>query len=206
MFYKFLAGFYPCRHWSLLLSLSQMTTVIKKQSKPDTYSSNFIFFFVFVRSKDGTFLVISSTDGYCSFVTFEEGEIGVPLKERPPLILKTPSAAEKKVRKSQGRRVSSPILRAGELTPSTKLFDQSSPSNPIHFRPTAATTSSDLPISPVGITVVPATPTSEDRKSGQNRKAAQPRRITLNTLEAWSKPIKPSTPSTPSPRLVDDGF
>ncbi|KAM5179913.1 chromatin assembly factor 1 subunit B isoform 1-T2 [Mantella aurantiaca] len=153
-------------------------------------------------SKDGTFLVISSTDGYCSFVSFEEGEIGVPVKEKPALILKTPSTMEKKVRKSQGRRVSSPILRAGELTPSVRQFDQSNPSTPIHFRPTAATASSDLPTSPVGINILPATPTSDDKKSGQNRKAAQPRRITLNTLEAWSKPIKPSTASTPSPRRI----
>ncbi|XP_077336046.1 chromatin assembly factor 1 subunit B isoform X1 [Lithobates pipiens] len=144
-------------------------------------------------SKDGTFLVIASTDGYCSFVTFEEGEIGVPLKEKPALIIRTPSTAEKKIRKSQGRRVSSPILRAGEQTPSARLFEQSSPCTPIHSKIKAASTSQ--PTTPVGITSVPATPTSEGKKSGQNRKAAQPRRITLNTLEAWSKSSKPSTPS-----------
>ncbi|CAI9605933.1 unnamed protein product [Staurois parvus] len=141
-------------------------------------------------SSDGSFLAISSTDGYCSFVTFEEGEIGVPLKEKPALILRTPSTAEKKIRKSQ----------AGELAPSARLFEQSSPCTPIHSKITAAATSGDKPTTPVGITSVPTTPTSEDRKSGQNRKAAQPRRITLNTLEAWSRPINPITPS---PRLVD---
>ncbi|XP_018410659.1 PREDICTED: chromatin assembly factor 1 subunit B [Nanorana parkeri] len=145
-------------------------------------------------SSDGTFLAIASTDGYCSFVTFEEGEIGVPLKEKPALILKTPSAAEKKIRRSHGRRVSSPILRAGELTPSARLFEQSSPCTPVHSKPTAASTSSILS-TPVGITSIPATPTSADKNSGQKSKAGHPRRITLNTLEAWSKPIKPSTPS-----------
>ena len=30
------------------------------------------------RCKDGMTLVISSSDGYCSFVTFEEGELGQP--------------------------------------------------------------------------------------------------------------------------------
>ncbi|XP_069800521.1 chromatin assembly factor 1 subunit B [Dendropsophus ebraccatus] len=142
-------------------------------------------------SNDGSFLSISSTDGYCSFVTFDEGELGVPLKEKPALVLSTPSAAEKKIRRSQGRRVSSPILRAGELTPSARLQEQSNPSTPMHSKQPAT---SNPPTTPVGITVIPATPTSEDRKNAQN-KAAQPRRITLNTLEAWSKPIKPSTPS-----------
>lgn len=158
---------------------------------------------MFVRSGDGSFLAISSTDGYCSFVTFEEGEIGVPLKEKPALILKTPSAMEKKIRRSQGRRVSSPILRAGELTPSARPFEQSSPCTPVHSKLIAASISSDLPATPVGITSIPATPTSAEKNSGQKSKVAQPRRITLNTLEAWSKPSKPSTPS---PRLVDASF
>ncbi|KAG9469019.1 hypothetical protein GDO78_021401, partial [Eleutherodactylus coqui] len=134
-------------------------------------------------SSDGSFLAISSTDGYCSFVTFDEGELGIPLKEKPALVLSTPTAAEKKVRRSQGRRVSSPILRAGE---------QSSPSTPVLSKQTATV---NLPSTPVGITITPATPTSDERKNVQS-KAAQPRRITLNTLEAWSKP------STPSPKRI----
>ncbi|XP_044143715.1 chromatin assembly factor 1 subunit B [Bufo gargarizans] len=136
-------------------------------------------------SSDGSFLSISSTDGYCSFVTFDEGELGVPLKEKP--VLSTP-AAEKKVRRSQGRRVSSPILRAGELTPAARLQDQSSPATPLQSRQPAT---GNPPTTPVGITIIPATPTSEERKNAQN-KNAPPRRITLNTLEAWSKPTNPS--------------
>ncbi|XP_068126535.1 chromatin assembly factor 1 subunit B-like isoform X2 [Hyperolius riggenbachi] len=156
-------------------------------------------------SKDGTYLTISSTDGYCSFVTFEEGELGVPLKEKPALVLKTPSATEKKMKKSQSRRVSSPILRAGELTASSRLPEQSSPSTPFHSKPTAASAGGDVATTPVAIALTPATPTSDDKKRGQSGKASQPRRIMLNTLEAWSKPIKPVTaskPSTPSPRRV----
>ncbi|XP_040279046.1 chromatin assembly factor 1 subunit B [Bufo bufo] len=136
-------------------------------------------------SSDGSFLSIASTDGYCSFVTFDEGELGVPLKEKP--VLSTP-AAEKKVRRSQGRRVSSPILRAGELTPAARLQDPSSPATPLQSRQPAT---GNPPTTPVGITIIPATPTSEERKNAQN-KNAQPRRITLNTLEAWSKPTNPS--------------
>ncbi|CAN2387566.1 Chromatin assembly factor 1 [Pristimantis euphronides] len=143
-------------------------------------------------SSNGSFLAISSTDGYCSFVTFDEGELGVPLKEKPALVISTPSGSEKKVRRSQGRR-SSPSLRVGE---------QSSPAPPVQSKQAAT---SSLPTTPVGITITPATPSSEERKNTQ-RKTAQSRRITLNTLEAWSKPctIKPSTikPSTPSPRRI----
>ncbi|KAM3935778.1 chromatin assembly factor 1 subunit B [Leptodactylus fuscus] len=142
-------------------------------------------------SRDGTFLSISSTDGYCSFVTFDEGELGVPLKEKPPLVLSTP--AEKKLRRSQGRKMASPGLRAGELTPTARHLEQSSPSTPMHSRQSAA---GSMPSTPVGISVIPATPTSEDRKNAQS-KAAQPRRIAINTLEAWSKS------STPSPRRIN---
>lgn len=34
--------------------------------------------FVGLRSSDGRILVVSSTDGYCSIVTFSEGELGKP--------------------------------------------------------------------------------------------------------------------------------
>ncbi|XP_073440755.1 chromatin assembly factor 1 subunit B isoform X2 [Dendrobates tinctorius] len=134
-------------------------------------------------SNDGSFLSISSTDGYCSFVSFDDGELGVPLKEKPALVLSTPSASEKKVRRSQGRKVSSPILRAGE---------QSNPSTPMQSKQSA----SKNPTTPLAINIIPATPTSEERKGSQN-KTAQTRRITLNTLEAWSKP------TTPSPRRIN---
>ncbi|XP_069616865.1 chromatin assembly factor 1 subunit B [Ranitomeya imitator] len=134
-------------------------------------------------SSDGSFLSISSTDGYCSFVSFDDGELGVPLKEKPALVLSTPSASEKKARRSQGRKVSSPISRAGE---------QSNPSTPMQSKQSA----SKNPTTPLAINIIPATPTSEERKGSQN-KAGQTRRITLNTLEAWSKP------TTPSPRRIN---
>ena len=35
------------------------------------------------RSKDGRMLVVSSMDGYCSVVTFDAGELGVPYTPRP---------------------------------------------------------------------------------------------------------------------------
>lgn len=34
-----------------------------------------------IRSKDGSVLCVSSTDGYCSFITFDEKELGIPYVE-----------------------------------------------------------------------------------------------------------------------------
>ena len=45
----------------------------------DHWSSG-LFFYHF-RSTDGTTLVVSSTDGYCTIVTFDEGELGKPYVE-----------------------------------------------------------------------------------------------------------------------------
>ncbi|GAB6032501.1 hypothetical protein CHUAL_011397 [Chamberlinius hualienensis] len=41
-------------------------------------------------SDDGRILIISSTDGYCSFITFTENELGVPFKEDISKYLSTP--------------------------------------------------------------------------------------------------------------------
>nr|7Y5K_B Chain B, Chromatin assembly factor 1 subunit B [Homo sapiens]7Y5L_B Chain B, Chromatin assembly factor 1 subunit B [Homo sapiens]7Y5L_E Chain E, Chromatin assembly factor 1 subunit B [Homo sapiens]7Y5O_B Chain B, Chromatin assembly factor 1 subunit B [Homo sapiens]7Y5O_E Chain E, Chromatin assembly factor 1 subunit B [Homo sapiens]7Y5U_B Chain B, Chromatin assembly factor 1 subunit B [Homo sapiens]7Y5V_B Chain B, Chromatin assembly factor 1 subunit B [Homo sapiens]7Y5V_G Chain G, Chromati len=65
-------------------------------------------------SSDGAFLAISSTDGYCSFVTFEKDELGIPLKEKPVLNMRTPDTAKKT--KSQTHRGSSPGPRPVEGT------------------------------------------------------------------------------------------
>ncbi|XP_006774212.2 PREDICTED: chromatin assembly factor 1 subunit B [Myotis davidii] len=65
-------------------------------------------------SSDGAFLAISSTDGYCSFVTFEKGELGAPFKEKPDLSMRTPETAKKTKRQTQ--QESSPGPRLGEGT------------------------------------------------------------------------------------------
>uniref|UniRef100_A0A8C5MCY8 Chromatin assembly factor 1 subunit B n=1 Tax=Leptobrachium leishanense TaxID=445787 RepID=A0A8C5MCY8_9ANUR len=142
-------------------------------------------------SRDGTFLSISSTDGYCSFVTFDEGELGVPLKEKPALVMKTPSVTEKKMKK-KAKRLSSPhVPQSTDTTPTRKLAELSSPSTPVSSQPTASSGIKEPVSTPVGIRVIPSTPTS-DKKNGS--KAAPPRRIMLNTLEAW-KLLKPLLPS-----------
>ncbi|XP_008834130.1 chromatin assembly factor 1 subunit B isoform X1 [Nannospalax galili] len=140
-------------------------------------------------SSDGAFLAISSTDGYCSFVTFEKDELGIPLKEKPVLSLRTSDTAKKT--KSQAHQGSSPGPRSAEGTPTSRIQDASSP----------CTTPSPTTQSPVPVTgkdtpsVIPAVksslPGSSEEKTlqpaSQNTKAHPPRRVTLNTLQAWSK-------------------
>lgn len=37
---------------------------------------------LFLRTSDGNCLIVSSTDGYCTIIKFEEGEIGVPYSQQ----------------------------------------------------------------------------------------------------------------------------
>ncbi|CAD7693642.1 unnamed protein product [Nyctereutes procyonoides] len=148
-------------------------------------------------SSDGAFLAISSTDGYCSFVTFEKDELGIPLKEKPVLSVRTPDTAKKT--KSQPHQGSSPGPRLAEGTPTSKVQDPSSPCTP----PPQAR----LP-------PAPAAPSEEKaalQPSTQNPKAPPSRRVTLNTLQAWSKttprrinliPLKTDTPPNSVPTSV----
>ncbi|MCI4378209.1 hypothetical protein PGIGA_G00213200 [Pangasianodon gigas] len=120
-------------------------------------------------SRDGSFLAVSSTDGYCSFVSFDELELGTPLKERPQLDIITPlTASEKKGKRTSGSgRTASPVPRTNP-SPITQEKETSSA-------------------------------TSEEKRTPQGLKAkSQPRRITLNTLEGWSKPSTPKSPATPA--------
>ncbi|XP_015277877.1 PREDICTED: chromatin assembly factor 1 subunit B [Gekko japonicus] len=154
-------------------------------------------------SSDGSFLAISSTDGYCSFVTFEEGELGIPLKEKPVLISRTPNTVEKKIKKSQSPSVVSPVPKPIDATPPNRATDPSSPT----VQPKTPVNVKDLPSTPVSFrnTLVSS---SEEKKpiqpSGLSSKVNQPRRITLNTLQAWSKaprrvaliPLQADTPDS----------
>ncbi|KAM7322327.1 hypothetical protein ACRRTK_019168 [Alexandromys fortis] len=145
-------------------------------------------------SSDGTFLAISSTDGYCSFVTFEKGELGVPLKEKPVLSIRTPETAKKT--KSQTHQGSPPGSRSVEGTPTDRPQDASSPctspsptlQSPV---PSAFKDSPSAPAAggtPAGKSSLPR-PSEEKilQPAGQNTKAPQPRRVTLNTLQSWGK-------------------
>lgn len=144
-------------------------------------------------SSDGSFLAVSSTDGYCSFLSFSAGELGTPLKEPPTLEVFAPnSGIEKKGKKSA--KASSP----GTHPPSSGL-------TPTH----QAAAGKDAPC---------VTPPEEKKSTPSAKSKPQPRRITLNTLEGWGKPSTPkattpsapqtptsastSAPSTPQPRVA----
>ncbi|XP_072541327.1 chromatin assembly factor 1 subunit B [Salminus brasiliensis] len=123
-------------------------------------------------SRDGSFLAVSSTDGYCSFVSFEELELGTPLKERPPLDIITPASGnEKKGKRAQASgRTSSPVPRPNPASITQEKEKEASPASVPEEKHT-----------PLGLKAKP-----------------QPRRITLNTLEGWSKPSTPKSPATPT--------
>ncbi|XP_063070032.1 chromatin assembly factor 1 subunit B [Engraulis encrasicolus] len=164
-----------------------------QQSLPFGYVSNIHYHTLsdLTWSKDGLVLAVSSTDGYCSFVTFDEGELGTPLKEQPILKVPTPSSAQDKKgkRTSANGRTASPVPRS-----SSANQDKDKSSGGV----AANVMASPPPTKPSG--------GGEEKKTPQNPQAkSQPRRITLNTLTAWSKPTTPkstgspgSAPSTPA--------
>ncbi|CAI5772575.1 chromatin assembly factor 1 subunit B [Podarcis lilfordi] len=157
-----------------------------EQSFPFGYVSNIHYHTIsdISWSSDGSFLAISSTDGYCSFVTFEEDELGIPLKEKPAVSAGTPSTAEKKMKKGQSSSVISPVPKPVDGTPPNKTMDPSSPA----VQCKTLINSKELPSTPIAVRKPPV-PSLEEKKPMQpsSSKANQPRRVTLNTLQAWSK-------------------
>ncbi|XP_054566634.1 chromatin assembly factor 1 subunit B isoform X1 [Eptesicus fuscus] len=155
-------------------------------------------------SSDGAFLAISSTDGYCSFVTFEKGELGAPLKGKPDLSTRAPDTPKKAKRQTQ--QGSSPGPRLGEGTPAGRSPDPGSPCPaPAPGKPAAAPAPKDSPST--AATARGAAPGPAEEKSppgSQTGKAPPPRRVTLHTLQAWSKaprrvnvmPLKTDAPSS----------
>ncbi|XP_069886755.1 chromatin assembly factor 1 subunit B [Dipodomys merriami] len=160
-------------------------------------------------SSDGAFLAISSTDGYCSFVTFEKDELGIPLKEKPVLTVRTPDTAKKT--KSQMQQGASPGSRPAEGGLASRAQDSSSPgASPLPSTPAPAPAAvKDMsPVTP-GV----KSPSEEKilQPNSQNPRAPPSRRVTLNTLQAWSKtpprrinltPIKTDTPPNSLPSVL----
>ena len=50
----------------------------RKKSYYEVKTFEFICFISSYRSSDGKLLLISSTDGYCTLIAFEDGELGIP--------------------------------------------------------------------------------------------------------------------------------
>ncbi|XP_069745056.1 chromatin assembly factor 1 subunit B isoform X2 [Narcine bancroftii] len=139
-------------------------------------------------SRDGTYLTISSTDGYCSFITFGKSELGIPLKEKPVLSVQTPGNVERKTKKGQASRMTPQTPKQTECSTTNRNAEQSDGRTPAQLKtPNAA-----AKVSPSASLAAKTSPTSVDTKSPQSAtqgsKSSQSRRITLNTLEAWSKP------------------
>uniref|UniRef100_A0A672JTV8 Chromatin assembly factor 1 subunit B n=1 Tax=Salarias fasciatus TaxID=181472 RepID=A0A672JTV8_SALFA len=125
-------------------------------------------------SCDGSFLAVSSTDGYCSFLSFSPGQLGTPLKEPPALELFVPNSGEKKGKKASATKNSSPA-------PQPASSVQTPPPQPVAAKD--------------GRSVTPP----EDKKSVTTPKSKpQPRRVTLNTLEGWGKTAAQKTSTPPA--------
>ncbi|XP_061082625.1 chromatin assembly factor 1 subunit B [Conger conger] len=161
-----------------------------QQSLPFGYVSNIHYHTLsdLTWSRDGSFLAVSSTDGYCSFLSFSPGELGTPLKQRPVLQTLTPSSVpEKKGKKAAGGRTASPVPRNSDASPAagSKVG-------------TAGEAACDAPSTPLSSkTSTATTPTSGERASQPSQAKPQGRRIMLNTLEAWSKTSAPKAASAP---------
>ncbi|XP_062905860.1 chromatin assembly factor 1 subunit B [Mobula hypostoma] len=167
-----------------------------QQSVPFGYISNIHYHTLsdIAWSRDGTYLTISSTDGYCSFITFKKGELGVPLKEKPVLSVQTSGTADKKAKKGQANRNILTTPKQSECSTPSRVTEQ----NDSGATPRLKTPSVAAKVSPTTSLSCKTSPTSLDKKSPQSApqgsKASQSRRVTLNTLEAWSKPSKPLVP------------
>ncbi|XP_072369438.1 chromatin assembly factor 1 subunit B [Scyliorhinus torazame] len=150
-------------------------------------------------SRDGTFLTISSTDGYCSFVTFEKGELGIPLKEKPVLSMQVPSLSEKKLKKGQANRVTAVTPKQTECSALARNVDQQDSATPVQLKTTsaAAAPAKETPGTPLTTKASPTSLDTTPHHAASHGKAPQPRRLTLSTLKAWSKPS-----NTPVPRRI----
>ncbi|XP_034430712.1 chromatin assembly factor 1 subunit B isoform X2 [Hippoglossus hippoglossus] len=130
-------------------------------------------------SRDGSFLAVSSTDGYCSFLSFSPGELGTPLKEPPTLEVFVPNTGvEKKSKKSSAGRTSSPLSSAAPTPSSQTIHCKDAPS---------------------------ITPPEEKKSTPIAKSKPQPRRITLNTLQGWGKPSSPKTTAPSAPQTPTSG-
>uniref|UniRef100_A0A8C8DT70 Chromatin assembly factor 1, subunit B n=1 Tax=Oryzias sinensis TaxID=183150 RepID=A0A8C8DT70_9TELE len=118
-------------------------------------------------SADGSFLAVSSTDGYCSFLSFSPGELGTPLKVPPTLEDFVPNSSEKKGKKPAAPKNSPPSSQPANSSPKVSKDASSS------------------------------TPSEEKKATPKGVLKPQPRRITLNTLEGWGKPSPPKAPAAP---------
>ena len=94
----------------------------------------FVIYIIF-RSSDGQILVVSSTDGYCTIVRFDGGELGVPLTDS-----ELPVGARRVA--STNMDVSPPIVHTPVSVPSS---NQTTPHREVTQVITPADNSSDGP-------------------------------------------------------------
>lgn len=151
-------------------------------------------------SPDGRILAVSSTDGYCSFVTFEPGELGVPYVTQPipaPASTASPTTASAPVPPRVNTDKASPPSQAAVSTttvsPQTTTNQSGGilkPSNEQQMVPRPVVVKQDGGNGPKRITPIAL--------SGSGS-GTQPRRIQLTTLSSLNTGTPTATPTaTPS--------
>ncbi|XP_066926950.1 chromatin assembly factor 1 subunit B-like [Clytia hemisphaerica] len=102
----------PYRMIYAVVSLDAVTLYDTQHSMPIGYCANMHYASLTdaTWSSDGRLLVISSTDGYCSFIKFDEGELGTPITFDPieyqdtQLKIRAAQRKEAKKKESEQRR------------------------------------------------------------------------------------------------------
>uniref|UniRef100_A0A3Q1AT45 Chromatin assembly factor 1 subunit B n=1 Tax=Amphiprion ocellaris TaxID=80972 RepID=A0A3Q1AT45_AMPOC len=157
-------------------------------------------------SRDGSFLAVSSTDGYCSFLSFSPGELGTPLKEPPTLEVFVPnSSVEKKGKKASAAKNSPPLSQPSSSAPTPTNQaghgKDSTPAPKAKLQPRRITLNTlegwGKPTTPKATAPsAPLTPASGSRSAPST---PQPRiaPLTPTSSSTTQRRITPLTPSTP---------
>lgn len=151
------------------------------------------------RSEDGLVLVITSSDAYCSIVTFEPGELGVPMATEalPESMKKAKSLSETtRVSKSPNENGKKQISN-GKGTEQVKKIDGKD-----YTADKRSPTAADSPTSTVSEEVVAVSGgggggeggSKEERREGGRREAKGKRRITTTLMASFASPSSSERP------------
>ncbi|KAG1681784.1 Chromatin assembly factor 1 subunit B [Nymphon striatum] len=136
-------------------------------------------------SRDGRILIVSSTDGYCSFVTFEENELGVPYDENA-----APENQENS--KNSNAELKDEPVKSSPLCEKNVRADPVSPAKPTPVTPKSniiaspVTPKSNIPASPVTpkSNILASSDNKINMKSEQQSDKKTPKRVNFITLSS----------------------
>lgn len=112
----------PYRMIYAVASLEAVTIYDTQHNFPIGYCANMHYASLtdLAWSSDGKLLVISSTDGYCSFIKFEEGELGKPIEYDPIQFQITQAAIRKKAKKESKKKEKNDSIKDSDKNNASK--------------------------------------------------------------------------------------